>query len=175
MTTARLDPALTHIDESAFVAKNAEVMGDVHLAADVSVWFGAVIRGDVEEIRVGRGTNIQDLSLLHADAGYPCHIGEEVTVGHRCILHGCKIGRRTMVGMGSIIMNGALIGEECIIGAGALIPEGKEIPPRSLVLGAPGRVKREVTEAELAVLEMSFRHYVENSRSFAAAGYGRAR
>lgn len=169
----RLDPTLTHIDPSAFIARNAEVIGDVHIGPEASVWFGCVIRGDVEEIRIGPRVNVQDLTMVHADAGFPTVIAEEVTIGHRCILHGCRIGRRALIGMGAIVMNGAVIGEEAIVGAGALIPEGKVIPPRSLVLGAPGRVKRDITEAELAGLAHSAEHYVENGKEYLAKGYGR--
>jgi len=168
----RISTAQTQIHASAFIATNATVLGDVHVGKECSIWFGSVVRGDIEEIRIGAGTNIQDLSVLHADAGYPCLIGENVTVGHRCILHGCKIGDGALIGMGAIIMNGAEIGERCIVGAGALIPEGKIIPAGSLVIGAPGKVKRPLSEIEEQSLVMSAAHYVENGQAFKAAGHG---
>lgn len=170
----RLDPALTHVHETAFLARGTVVMGDVHIGELASVWFGTVIRGDVEEIRIGNKSNLQDLTMVHADAGYPCIVGDEVTVGHRCILHGCKIGDRALIGMGATIMNGATIGAGAIIGAGALVPEGKEIPPGALVLGAPGRVKRDVTDAEKEGLVFSFEHYVAYGQAYKAAGHHQA-
>jgi len=168
-----LDPALTKIDEKAFVAKNATVLGDVHIGAGSSVWFGVVIRGDVEAIRIGARTNVQDLTMVHADHGFPCVIDDEVTIGHRCIIHGAHIGRRALIGMGAIVMNGAQIGEESMLGAGALVPEGKVIPPRSLVLGMPGKVVRPLTDDELFRLQASAEHYAQNGASFQQKGHGR--
>lgn len=168
-----LDPALTKIDESAFVARNATVLGDVHVGREASVWFGVVIRGDVEAIRIGARTNVQDLTMVHADHGFPCVIDDEVTIGHRCIIHGAHIGRRALIGMGAIVMNGAQIGEEAMIGAGALVPEGKVIPPRSLVLGMPGKVVRTLTDDELFRLQASADHYAQNGASFRQKGLGR--
>lgn len=170
MSDLRLDPSLTQIDADAYVAKNATVIGDVKIAAGASVWFGAVIRGDVETISVGKDTNVQDGAVLHADFGFPCTLEEGVTVGHRAIVHGATVGAHSMIGMGAIILNGAKIGEECIIGAGALVGEGKEIPPRSLVLGMPGRVKRELSEPELQSLRMSASHYKESGAAYKAKG-----
>lgn len=170
MSDLRLDPALTKIDAGAYVAPNATVIGDVRIADGASVWFGAVIRGDVETISVGKDTNVQDGSVLHADFGFPCTLEEGVTVGHRAIVHGATVGAHSMIGMGAIILNGAKIGEECIIGAGALVGEGKEIPPRSLVLGMPGRVKRELTDPELQSLRMSASHYKESGAAYKAKG-----
>lgn len=167
-----LDPGLTKIHETAFVARGAWVIGDVHLGAEASVWFNAVIRGDCERIRVGARSNIQDGTILHADTGFPCLVGDEVTVGHRCIVHGAVVGDRCLVGMGATLMNGAVIGEECIIGAGALITEGKQIPPRSLVLGVPARVIRPLTAEEVAGLRHGADHYAEAGRQYRAAGYG---
>ncbi len=173
MFDLRLDPALTHTADAIFVARDAVVVGDVRLGVDASVWFHAVIRGDVEEIRVGARTNVQDGSILHADAGFPCIIGDDVTIGHRAIVHGARVGDRALIGMGATVMNGAFVGEECIIGANALIREGQMIPPRSLVLGVPGKIVRELTEPELAMLRMSAMHYVESGKAFQLAGYGR--
>ena len=174
MDQPRLDPALVHLHETAFLARGTVVIGDVHIGEKASVWFGTVIRGDVEEIRIGAHSNLQDLTMVHADAGYPCIVGEEVTVGHRCILHGCVIGDRALIGMGATIMNGAKIGAGAIIGAGALVPEGKEIPPGALVLGAPGRVKREVSEPEKEGLIYSFQHYVAYGQAYKEAGHHEA-
>jgi len=170
MSDLRLDPALTRIDDAAYVAPTATVNGDVEVASGASVWFGAVIRGDVESISVGKDTNVQDGAVLHADFGYPCTLKEGVTVGHRAIVHGATVDAHCIIGMGAIILNGAHIGEECIIGAGALVGEGKVIPPRSLVLGMPGRVKRELSEAELQSLRMSAAHYQESGAEYKKRG-----
>lgn len=157
----------------AFVARNATVIGEVHLAAEASVWFGAVIRGDVAPIAVGRGSNIQDLSVLHADDGFPCTIGAGVTVGHRCIVHGCTVGDGSLVGMGAILLNGCVVGEESLVGAGALVTQNVRIPPRSLVLGSPGRVVRALRDDELAELRRSAAHYVAMGRRYRERGHGR--
>src|SRR5215813_224838 len=132
-----------------FVAANATLVGSVTLENESSVWFNAVIRGDNEPIVIGLRSNIQDGSVLHTDEGVPLTIAAEVTVGHMVMLHGCSIGRGSLIGIGAIVLNGAKIGEDCLIGAGALIPEGKEIPDRSVVFGSPGKVMRQVTEKEL--------------------------
>jgi carbonic anhydrase/acetyltransferase-like protein (isoleucine patch superfamily) len=139
----------------AFVAENAAVMGDVTLGEGVSIWFGCVLRGDDAAIRIGDRTNIQDLTMVHPDPGVPCAIGADVTVGHRAILHGRAIGDRCLIGMGAILLSGSAIGEESIIGAGAMVTEGKVIPPRSLVLGIPGRIVRRVTDQDVEKLIMA--------------------
>lgn len=164
----RLDPALTQIDDTAFIARGAVVLGDVQVGADASVWYGAVLRGDTEAIRVGPRSNVQDGSVLHADPGFPCVLGAEVTVGHRCVVHGARVGDRCLLGMGAILMNGATLGEECLVGAGALITEGKVFPPRSLILGAPAQVRRPLTEAEIADLRSAAAHYVAAARAHRA-------
>ena len=169
----RLDPALTQIADSAFVARNATVIGDVHIAEEANVWFGAIIRGDTEEIRIGKRTNVQDGSVMHADPGYACTLGDDVTVGHKAIVHGATVGNRVMVGMGAIVMNGAKIGDDSIIGAGALVKEHADIPSRSLVLGVPGKVVRELSEPEVQMLQMSAQHYVESGQAYKEEGYGR--
>ncbi len=151
---------------TAFIAPSATVVGDVTLSAESSVWFGAVLRGDTDRIEVGERTNIQDGAVLHADAGFPCIIGSGVTVGHRAIVHGATVGNNVTVGMGAIILNGAAIGENSIIGAAALVTEGTQIPPGSLVLGIPGKIKREVTAEEIAHSERSAEHYVRNAAEF---------
>jgi len=147
--------------EGHFIAENASVIGSVDLGARTSIWFNAVLRGDMEPIVLGEETNIQDGAVLHTDPGFPIEIGQAVTVGHLAMLHGCTIGRGCLIGIKSIIMNGARIGEGCIIGANSLIAEGKHIPPRSLVLGSPGRVVREVTAEETALLRDYVEEYLE--------------
>ena len=130
------------IDPTVFIARGAIVLGEVQLGKDASVWYNAVIRGDVERISIGEATNIQDLSMIHADPGYPCVVGSRVTVGHRVILHGCTVEDDCLIGMGAILLNGVRVGKGSIIGAGAVLLEGTEVPPGSLVVGIPGRVVR---------------------------------
>jgi carbonic anhydrase/acetyltransferase-like protein (isoleucine patch superfamily) len=167
----RLAPDATRIDPDAWIAPNAVVVGDVHIGAGATVWFQSVVRGDTEAIRIGARTNIQDGSVLHADPDFPCVIGEGVTVGHRCIVHGARVEDGAMVGMGSIVMNGATVGARTLVAAGSLLPEGKSYPSGVLVLGSPGRVVRELTDEEIEGLARSAAHYVESGESFRAAGY----
>lgn len=146
--------------EAAFVADTARVIGDVTLGPHTSVWYGAVVRGDVMPIRVGARVNIQDLSVLHVTGGqFGLLIEDEVTVGHRAILHGCTIRRRALIGMGATVLDGAEVGEEAFVGAGALVTPGTVIPPRTLAVGSPARVKRSLTAAEIDSLAASARHY----------------
>ena len=150
------------IDPSAFVAPGAIVIGDVTIGAESSVWYNVVLRGDVFPIRIGARTNLQDLSIGHVTSGtHALTIGDDVTVGHRTIVHGCTIQDRCLIGMGAVIMDAAVIGTESLIGAGAVITPRTEIPPRSLVLGSPGKVSRELTEAELEFLPKSADNYVQ--------------
>jgi carbonic anhydrase/acetyltransferase-like protein (isoleucine patch superfamily) len=149
-----------------WVAPNATVIGNVHIAEDASVWFNTVIRADNEPIRIGARSNVQEGCVLHTDPGFPMTIGPDCTVGHMVMLHGCTIGRGSLIGIGAIVLNGAVIGEECLIGAHALVPEGKEIPRRSLVLGAPGKVVRQVTEDDLARMQSAVASYMRNWRRF---------
>lgn len=151
-----------------WVAPNAVLLGKVKLEEDASVWFGAVLRGDNELITVGARSNVQDGCVLHTDPGFPLTIAEDCTVGHMAMLHGCTIGRGSLVGIGSIILNGVVIGEECVIGAGALIPEGKIIPPRSMVLGSPGKVVRQLSDEEAHRFGGGARRYVEKWKHYAA-------
>ena len=151
-----------------FVAPNAVVLGNVEIGEDASVWFSTVIRGDNEPVRIGARSNVQDGCVLHTDPGFPMSIGEDCTIGHMVMLHGCTIGRRSLVGIGSIILNGARIGEECLIGANTLIAEGKEIPPRSMVLGSPGKIVRQLTDDEVARFAAAAGRYVENWQRFKA-------
>ena len=149
-----LDGIAPTVHSSAWVADEATLIGKVVVEADASVWFGAQIRGDNEEIRVGAGTNVQENSVLHTDMGYPLTIGANCTIGHKAMLHGCTIGDGTLIGMGATILNGAKIGKGCLIGACALITEGKEIPDGSLVMGSPGRVVRQLDEGVGEVLRI---------------------
>ncbi|MET0408567.1 MAG: gamma carbonic anhydrase family protein [Hyphomicrobium sp.] len=151
-----------------WVAPNAVLLGKVKLEDDASVWFGAVLRGDNELITVGARSNVQDGSVLHTDPGFPLTIGSDCTVGHMAMLHGCTIGRGSLIGIGSIVMNGAIIGEECVIGAGALVPEGKVIPPRSMVLGSPGKVVRQLSDDDIARFGRAAARYVANWKRYAA-------
>ncbi|MCC7565975.1 MAG: gamma carbonic anhydrase family protein [Methanomicrobiaceae archaeon] len=144
-----------------FIAENATIIGDVVLGDEVSVWFGAVIRGDKSRIEIGECSNVQDNAVVHTTIGFPVAIGSFVSVGHGAILHGCTIGSEVLVGMGAIIMNGAVIGEGSIIGAGAVITEGKQIPPHSLVLGLPAAVVKETTEKQRAFIVENAREYVK--------------
>ncbi|MBT8507918.1 gamma carbonic anhydrase family protein [Methanomicrobiaceae archaeon CYW5] len=148
---------------SAFVADNATVTGDVSIAPDVSIWYGAVIRADRNSITIGRGSNIQDNAVVHNTLTSPVVIGEDVSIGHGAIVHGATIGSRVLIGMGAIVMNNAVIGDDSIIAAGAVVTEGKEIPPRSLVMGVPGKVVREVSDEQAAGI-------VENARVYVGLG-----
>ena len=138
------------IHESAFVAENATVRGSVTIGPEAGIYFGAVLRAETAPITVGEGANIQDNCVVHADPGFPAVIGRDCTVGHAAILHGCTIGDNTLVGMGAIVLNGAVVGEGSLVAAGAVIPQGMVVPPRSLVAGVPGKVRRELSEAEVA-------------------------
>jgi carbonic anhydrase/acetyltransferase-like protein (isoleucine patch superfamily) len=155
------------IPASCFVEDTAVVIGDVVMGEDCSVWFNAVIRGDVHYIRIGDRTNVQDLCMLHVTHDtHPLIIGNEVTVGHHVVLHGCTIKDRVLVGMGAIVMDSAVIGEDSVVGAGALVTEGMIVPPKSVILGSPGRVRRSVTEAELAWIKESAGNYVKYARTY---------
>jgi len=150
-----------------WVAPNAVVLGNVTLKSNASVWFGATLRGDNDPITIGENSNIQDGSVLHTDIGYPLSVGKNVTVGHMVMLHGCTIGDNSLIGIGAVILNGAKIGRNCLIGAKALITEGKEIPDNSVVMGAPGKVVREMDERGAQMLTASALHYVENWKRYA--------
>jgi len=153
--------------ESVFVAPSADVIGDVEIGDESSIWFGVVARGDVHFIRIGKRTSIQDLSMLHVTRRtHPLIIGSEVTVGHHVMLHGCTIGNRILIGMGAIILDGAVIGDGSIIGAGSLVTEGMDIPPGSMAFGSPARVKRNLTEKETGFLSQSAQNYVTLSRIY---------
>ena len=162
----QIDDLRVRADDDYFVADSASVIGNVHLKANASVWFGAVIRGDNELITIGEGSNIQECSVLHTDPGYPLTIGRDCTIGHKVMLHGCTIGDNSLIGINAVILNGAVIGRNCLVGAGALITEGKEIPDNSLVVGAPGKVIRTLGEEQVRGLTQSAHHYVENFKRF---------
>jgi len=166
MAIYELDGAAPRIADSAWVADSAQVMGHVELGDEASIWFGVVVRGDTETIRIGRRSNIQDGSVLHADAGKPLTVGDDVTVGHRVTLHGCTIGDGALIGMGAIVLNGAKIGKGCLVGAGALVTEGKEFPDGSLIVGSPAKVIRQLTPEQQSGLRLSAQHYVENAKRF---------
>ncbi len=149
-----------------FIADNATVIGSVVLEQNVSIWFNAVLRADNDVITIGENSNIQDGSVLHTDIGIPLTIGRNVTVGHKVMLHGCTIGDGSLIGINAVILNGARIGRHCVIGANALIPEGKEIPDFSVVMGSPGKVVKEVSDAQKVMMEMGALHYVENFKRY---------
>ena len=166
MSLYQLDDLSPRLAVTAWVADSAHVMGNVDLAADTSVWFGAVLRGDTEVIRVGRGSNIQDNSVVHADIGFPVTIGENVTVGHHVMLHGCSIGDGSLIGIQAVVLNGAKIGKHCLVGAGALVTEGQEFPDGSMIFGSPAKLVRQLTPEQMAGLDRSAEHYVENARRY---------
>ena len=168
MAIYELDGTRPQVAESAWVAENAQVIGDVQLAPGSSVWFGATLRGDTEPIVVGEGSNIQDGSVLHTDKNLPLTIGRHVTVGHQVMLHGCTIGDESLIGIGAVVLNGAKIGRNCLVGAGSLVTEGKEFPDGSMIMGSPARAVRQLTPEQIEGLRRSAAHYVENARTFRA-------
>lgn len=167
MTIYALGDVTPVLSDSAWVAPDANVIGNVVLEDKASVWFGCTLRGDNEEIRVGAGSNVQENVICHTDPGFPLQIGAGCTIGHKVMLHGCVIGENSLIGMGATILNGAKIGKNCLIGAGALITEGKEIPDGSLVMGVPGKVVRQLDEAAIERLKGSALHYQANAARFA--------
>jgi carbonic anhydrase/acetyltransferase-like protein (isoleucine patch superfamily) len=161
------------VHASAWIAPGATVVGDVEIGEGSSIWFGCVARGDVNAIRVGRRTNVQDLTTIHVTSRtHPTSIGDEVTVGHRAVLHGCTIKDRCLIGIGSVVMDGAVVGPESVVGAGALVPPGMVVPPRTLVMGAPAKVKRDLSAEEVDALRKSADNYVEYAARYAAEGWG---
>lgn len=163
-----LDDVIPQLEEGAWVAPDANIIGKVVLEENASVWFGCTLRGDNEPIVVGQGSNVQENTVMHTDPGFPLTIGRGCTIGHKAMLHGCTIGENSLIGMGATVLNGARIGRNCLIGAGALITEGKEIPDGSLVMGTPGKVVRQLDDAAIEGLRKSARHYQDNMRRFRA-------
>ena len=170
MTAYRLNDLSPTVPETGdyWIAPTASVIGKVIMKKNASIWFGVVARGDNDPIEIGENSNVQDNCVLHTDVGQPLTIGDNVTIGHMVMLHGCTIGDGSLIGIGSIVLNGARIGRGCLIGAGALITEGKVIPDHSVVMGAPGKVVREVPPQQAAALAAGAMHYVENWKRFAA-------
>ena len=167
MALYELDGVAPQLGEGAWVADSAQVMGNVVLAENASVWFGAVLRGDNEAMRLGRNSNVQDLSMLHSDPGCPLTIGDNVTIGHQVMLHGCTIGDNSLIGIQAVILNNAKIGRNSIVGAGSVVTEGKEFPDNSLIIGSPAKVVRTLDDAAAAKLRHGAEHYVENAHRFA--------
>ena len=160
------DKQLNEDNLDFWVAPNAAVIGDVSLKKNASIWFGSVLRGDNDPIILGENSNIQDNSVCHTDDGMPLIIGNNVTVGHKVILHSCTVGDNSLIGMGSTVLNKAKIGNNCLVGANALVTEGKEFPDNSLIVGSPAKVKRELTDMEKKIIELSALHYVENMKRY---------
>lgn len=152
--------------QAAFIAPDADLLGDVVLAEDTSIWFHAVLRGDHDRIRVDRGSNIQDGCVLHADAGFPVYIGKYVTIGHGAIVHGCEVGDGALVGMGAIVLNGAKIGKNCMVAAGALVPQNMVIPDGMLVMGTPAEIRREVSPEEIEANRKSALDYIQIGKEY---------
>ncbi len=166
MAIYELDGKAPQLGEGAWVADSAQVIGAVELGENASVWFQAVVRGDTETIRIGRNTNVQDGSVLHADVGMPLVIGANVTIGHQVMVHGCTIGDNSLIGIQAVVLNGAKIGRNCIVGAGSVVTEGKEFPDNSLIIGSPAKVVRTLDEAAARKLAQSAEHYVDNAHRF---------
>ncbi len=162
-----LDP-FTPDDESIFIAPNATVFGNVRMGAESSIWYGAVVRGDVEHIHIGSQTNIQDLCVLHADPGYPCVIGDRVTIGHAAIIHGATLEEDVLIGMRAVVLNGAVVGSGSVIAAGCVVTEGTLIPPRSLVMGMPGKVRGETNEIHAGMIARGAKHYSDAAKYYAS-------
>ncbi len=166
MAIYQLDGEAPRIAASAWVADSAQVIGNVELAEDTSIWFGAILRGDVELLRIGRGSNVQDATVIHADPGFPIMLGENVSIGHQVMLHGCTVGDGSLIGIQSVILNGARIGRNCLVGARSLVTEGKEFPDGSLIIGSPARVVRQLTPEQIDGLQKAAAHYIANAQRF---------
>ncbi|WP_293872630.1 MULTISPECIES: gamma carbonic anhydrase family protein [unclassified Sphingomonas] len=167
MTCYALDGVAPEIGADVYVAPGAQVIGRVVLGERASIWFGAVLRGDNDPIRIGAESNVQDGAMIHADPGVPTTIGDGVTIGHHAIVHGATVGDRSLIGMGATLLNRAVIGADCIVGANALVTEGKAFPDGSLIVGSPARLARPLTDAEIAGLRLSAATYVANARRYA--------
>ncbi len=163
MAIYQLGDHAPQIEPTAWVADSAEVIGKVVMQPGSSVWYGVIIRGDSDTITIGRGSNVQDGSMLHADPGFPLTLGDNVTVGHQCMLHGCTVGDGSLIGIKAVVLNGAKIGKNCLVGAGAVVTEGKEFPDNSLILGAPAKLVKEISVEHAAMLTHAAQHYVDNA------------
>lgn len=166
MAQYRIADKRPDVEPSAFVAREATLVGDVQVGANASIWFGAIARGDNAPVRIGVRSNVQEGAVLHADPGFPLTIGDDVTVGHQAMLHGCTIGAGSLIGIQAVVLNGAVIGAESLVGAGAVVTERKEFPPRSLILGAPAKVVRELTDADVANLLQSAVGYARKGAEY---------
>lgn len=169
MALYELDGKAPQLAAGAWVADSAQVIGDVVLGQNASVWFGVVVRGDNETIRIGRNTNVQDQAVLHSDLGKPLTIGDNVTLGHQVMVHGCTIGDNSLIGIQAVILNGAKIGRNCIVGAGSVVTEGKEFPDNSLIIGSPAKVVRTLDDEAARRITQSAENYVANARRFATS------
>ena len=163
-------PELIH--PTAYVAPSATILGKVHVAAEASVWFGCVLRGDDAPIIIGARTNVQDVTVIHVDAGEPCTLGKGVTVGHRAVLHSATVKDGALIGIGAIVLNGAVVGQQALVGAGALVPEGMTIPPRHLALGVPARIVRELTDEDIERMHGFVTRYIKRTQAFLATHSG---
>jgi carbonic anhydrase/acetyltransferase-like protein (isoleucine patch superfamily) len=168
MAIYRLDEHSPQLADTAWVADSAQVMGNVVMAEGASVWFGAILRGDTEVLTIGKNSNVQDGSVVHADVGYPVTLGDNVTVGHQVMLHGCTVGDGSLIGIQSVVLNGAKIGKNCLVAAGSLVSGGKEFPDGSMIMGSPAKVVRQLTPEQIEGLLESAAHYVENAKRFKA-------
>ncbi len=168
MSIYQLDEHSPRVAQTAWIADSAQVIGNVELADGASVWFGSILRGDSELLRIGKGSNVQDACVIHADPGFPVTLGENVSIGHQVMLHGCTVGDGSLIGIQAIVLNGAKIGRNCLVGAGALVTEGKEFPDGSMILGVPAKVVRALRPEEIAGLQRVANHYVDNARRFKA-------
>ena len=166
MAIYELDGQAPTLGKNTYVADSAQVIGKVTLEENVSVWFGTIIRGDSEHIHLGAGSNIQDGSVLHADDGVPLKLGENVSVGHKVMLHGCTVGDGSLIGIGAIVLNHARIGKNCLVGAGALVTEGKEFPDGSMILGSPAKAVKQLTPEQIMGLQRIATHYIGNAQHF---------
>jgi carbonic anhydrase/acetyltransferase-like protein (isoleucine patch superfamily) len=166
MPIYQLGDARPRIDDSAYLTESATVIGDVTIKANASVWYGVTIRGDTEAIVIGENSNIQEASVMHTDKGFPLTVGDNVTVGHQAMLHGCTIGDGSLIGIQAVVLNGAKIGRNCLVGAGALVTEGKEFPDNSLIIGSPAKAVRTLTEEQLAGLKKSADTYVQRAKHY---------
>ena len=166
---AKFNDKMPVVDKPSFIADNAVITGDVTIKEDANIWYGAVLRGDIDPIVVGKGSNIQDGCILHTSEGTPCLVGDNVTVGHGVILHGCVIEDNCLIGMGATVLDGAVIGKESIVGACALVTKGKKFPPRSMIIGSPAKAVRTLTDEEVAGLHSHPVHYVEVARATEAS------